>query len=49
MVFIACRKAESIDTVKGKLSLAWYQSACNGQYLPMSGVSNAGISNDHLF
>jgi len=27
MVFIACGKAENIDTIKGKLMLAWYQSA----------------------
>jgi hypothetical protein len=27
MVFIACSKVKSIDTMKGKLMLAWYQSA----------------------
>jgi hypothetical protein len=27
MVFIACSKAENIDTMKGKLMLAWYQGA----------------------
>ena len=27
LVFIACSKAENIDTMKGKLMLAWYQSA----------------------
>jgi len=34
-----CRvlKLENSDTMRGKLMLAWYQSACNRQYLPMSG------------
>jgi hypothetical protein len=27
MVFFAHRKAENIDTMKGKLMLAWYQGA----------------------
>ena len=27
MVFIACSKAENIDTMKEELMLAWYQSA----------------------
>jgi len=27
MVFIACSKAESINTMQGTLMLAWYQSA----------------------
>jgi len=40
MVFIACSKAENIDIIRGGLSLAWYQGACNGQYLSMSDVSN---------
>lgn len=28
MVFIGCSKADNIDTMKGKLILAWYQGAC---------------------
>jgi len=27
MVFFACSKAENIDTMQGKLMLAWYQRA----------------------
>lgn len=27
MVFIECSKADNIDTMKGKLMLAWYQRA----------------------
>jgi hypothetical protein len=27
MVFIACSKAENIDTMKGEMMLAWYQGA----------------------
>jgi hypothetical protein len=27
MIFIACSKAESSDTMRGKLMLAWYQRA----------------------
>ena len=37
MVFIACSKAENIDTMRGKLMLAWYQRTLTARALEQSG------------
>lgn len=40
MVFSAHCNVKTSDTMRGRLMLAWYQGACNGQYLSVSDVSN---------
>ena len=40
MVFSVRCNAKTGDTMRGRLMLAWYQGACNGKYLSVSGVSN---------
>ena len=40
MVFSARCNDKKGDTMRGRLMLAWYQGACNGQYLSVSDVSN---------
>ena len=37
MVFIVCSKVEIIDTMRGKLMLAWYQRTLTARALEQSG------------